>query len=48
MTEQPESQPDPADDEQIGEPETSPPGSPEPDSEDVERSQEKLDEVSGH
>ena len=48
MSEQPEPQPDRADDEQIGEPETSPRGNPEPDSEDVERSREKLDEISGH
>ena len=36
------------DDQQGGEPTTEPRGNPEPDSEDVERSEEKLDEVSGN
>jgi hypothetical protein len=36
------------DDETSGEPTTEPRGNPEPDSEDVERSEEGLDEVSGN
>jgi hypothetical protein len=48
MSESPESQPDRDDDQTSGPPQTEPRGNPEPDAEDVERSEEKLDEVSGN
>ena len=47
MNETPD-QPDRDEDQAGGEPTTEPRGNPEPDSEDVERSEEKLDEVSGN
>ncbi len=47
-SETPESQPDRDDEQAGGVPETEPRGNPQPDQEDVERSEEKLDEISGN
>jgi hypothetical protein len=48
MTESPESQPDSEQNEASGPPETEPRGNPEPDADEVERSEEGLDQVSGN